>query len=750
MFEIEFDVDITDYKEQKMIPSNATVVFQYAKQFIVYYCYKRKYRYYVLNIKTLESAFIEAADESWQLSDMRDKVQKVTSSPVYRFDLPNNPKLLIRDIFCKILTHYNMAVRDIQIELSISMFRGMRYKKAAICEAEVGTGKTMAYLVAAIVYRLYKVKEIKSAARPVTITTSSIELQKSIIEKDIPLLSKALLQFGVISADLKAVLRKGKEHYICEARCLDYIAMLEKEPNRNGVLLHKLRDLSISPSVLDLDQYRGIRQGVKNKICVKYDCMDCSLDICRYRTFIEQAKKPYGCDFQVTNHNLFVMDMLCRFDSGKINGILVPADVCIIDEAHKLNEAVYQVFGTELESNSLPNLMKDLRFEFNKIKVKPKIYAHKLKNIQIMNDALFKQFLQNQKASTDEDIKRIRIKMTRPIKRQIIKLYIQLQEVMECCQPLLKPKEKHINKVINILKTFIESDDIICWLNVVDDNMSFCGIPKNITDLMYKVIWNESSNKVLTSGTMSDDQGFYYFKSETGIDRLSPCQVYEGSTASPFDYRRNTRLYISDAVPFPNPLDTEYVQALAGEITRLVRATHGHTAILFTSYRLLFKVYERVKDKLCEYPLIQMTRSNKNAISDFKKSGNGVLFASGSMWEGVDCVGDILSSIIIVKLPFPIRDELMEEKKESCDNLSMFINRYVIPQMMIKLKQGMGRLIRSETDTGVISILDYRAGKNGAYRSRVLKAAEKYPLVHSLDEVEQFINEMKDDTYFMI
>ena len=158
-------------------------------------------------------------------------------------------------------------------------------------------------------------------------------------------------------------------------------------------------------------------------------------------------------------------------------------------------------------------------------------------------------------------------------------------------------------------------------------------------------------------------------------------------------------------------------------------------------------MYDLAKDDLKEYPLIKMSRSNKTAITQFKESGNGVLFASGSMWEGVDCAGDILSSVIIVRLPFPLRTQAMEFKKKSCASMQEFVQKFAVPQMIIKLRQGAGRLIRNETDTGVLSILDARAAQGGAYRGRVLKALNKYPLVFSIEEVASFIHTVKDDSY---
>ena len=144
---------------------------------------------------------------------------------------------------------------------------------------------------------------------------------------------------------------------------------------------------------------------------------------------------------------------------------------------------------------------------------------------------------------------------------------------------------------------------------------------------------------------------------------------------------------------------------------------------------------------------ICMTRSNKNAITDFKKSKNGILFASGSMWEGVDCVGDCLSSVIIVRLPFPMRSALMEEKKNNCDSVGDFVDRYCTPNMLIKLRQGVGRLIRCESDTGVVSILDPRAISK-SYSGKIGQALHKFPKVDSAQEIESFMRGVKDEEYY--
>ena len=158
-------------------------------------------------------------------------------------------------------------------------------------------------------------------------------------------------------------------------------------------------------------------------------------------------------------------------------------------------------------------------------------------------------------------------------------------------------------------------------------------------------------------------------------------------------------------------------------------------------------VYEKTKNSLRKYKIFVMKKGDKQVIKRFKASKNGVIFATGSMWEGVNCVGDVLSSVIIPRLPFPMRSAVLEGKKESCTNSVEFISRFAVPEMIIKLRQGAGRLVRCETDSGVISILDSRANKY-YYADVIRDSLKKHPVIVSLQEVDKFMHEIKDKAFF--
>lgn len=185
------------------------------------------------------------------------------------------------------------------------------------------------------------------------------------------------------------------------------------------------------------------------------------------------------------------------------------------------------------------------------------------------------------------------------------------------------------------------------------------------------------------------------------------------------------------------------------EILQIVSATHGHTLILFTSYWLMEKVFYGLKEQLSDYPLFLMGRGRLDVINRFRRSGNGVLFASDSAGEGIDLAGDILSSLIVVKLPFPVPDPVMEYQRNQYEDFDLYRRDIIIPEMLIKLRQWFGRGIRREKDTAVFSILDSRASLRGRYRTEILNTLPTMPVTDRLMDVADFIIRKKADSYFM-
>ena len=187
---------------------------------------------------------------------------------------------------------------------------------------------------------------------------------------------------------------------------------------------------------------------------------------------------------------------------------------------------------------------------------------------------------------------------------------------------------------------------------------------------------------------------------------------------------------------------------MAEEIVRLVDACHGHALVLFTAYRQMAEV-RALTDGQWTYPTYQAWRNGGKIIQKFKQSGNGVLFAAGSCWEGIDFPGDMVSLLIIAKLPFPIPDPVSDYERQQYPNLRDYINAKVIPEMQKKLRQGFGRAIRTEQDSCVVAILDERAGIGGKYHDAALAALPTCPTTEKIEDVQQFIREQKRPDYFL-
>jgi ATP-dependent DNA helicase DinG len=216
---------------------------------------------------------------------------------------------------------------------------------------------------------------------------------------------------------------------------------------------------------------------------------------------------------------------------------------------------------------------------------------------------------------------------------------------------------------------------------------------------------------------------------------------------SPFDYTQNSLLYIASDLPFPNANNEGYIEALSIKIEELITISNGHAVVLFTSYQVLGKVFDYIKEKDFTFPVKNVSRNNNHSIKNFRESKNSVLFATGPFWEGVDFKGDLLSHLIIVKLPFLAPDPITEHLAESYKTFEEFRKEILIPRMLIKLKQGHGRAIRSETDTAVISILDIRA--NGLYKNQVINALPKCNVTNKTEDIKKFIQEKKSPEYFL-
>ena len=736
-------------KSRRKIYKEGIYDFTFEDRFIVYHApFINTNVFYAVDIKTgCGSEVIRLNDKEVENLDYKDLLNPILFSIKYTGDdryinvFAYNTEELIESIFRNIFPKYGFAVREEQIKLCKNIYRGLTGKRVAICEAEVGTGKTMAYLVAGVCARRSCVGAY-SYSEPVTISTSSIELQKSIIEKEIPILSKMLIEHHLLDKPLVAVLRKGKEHYFCPSRYNGFIKNISKTPGKYEKTIEFFEKTGFANHAFDLDKYK-ISNSLKNRVCVKGSCSKCKHKAsCRYDEFISNVRSDrYFFDFQITNHNLYLM-------SNMEYSTLRDSSFVIIDEAHKLVEAARDTYGESINEHLVYKYLGMVKDECEK-NIQKDVYHELLVKTNRYSKTLF-GFLRKRILEGDEDLDfKSLISLTPKEKDCIARIIGNISTIETMRKPPHAKVELSGILIIKSLQRFLKSSEISVWLDEAeDDSIDLCCSENNIGLNLMTDVWSRNRGYVLLSGTMSDGNDFAYFKKENGINRIKKDMVFESSTPSPFNYEKHTRLYMPRDLPIPKDNDDEaYINAISKKIVELVKASHGHTAILFTSYKALTLCYEKTKEELNGYDVFCMSRADRNVITDFKKSKNGVLFASGSMWEGVDCRGDCLSSLIIVRLPFPIRSASLEVKKNEYEDVETFINECAVPSMLIKLRQGMGRLIRSEADTGLITILDTRAS-NKRYKPYIDGVTNRYPKVKNIDEIAEFFASVKDKEYF--
>jgi ATP-dependent DNA helicase DinG len=757
------DYSILDkYIAAGQLKSDSSYVFTLNRKYIVFSRFSgKRYSYSVLNYITEKTALLTTSRTELVDKDFPLIVKKIIHSKVYRFEFPSHPETLVAEVFRDILPQYGYTVREKQIELSQMMLDSMRHKRAALCEAEVGTGKTIAYLIAGIVYGLYEARQ-RPAGRnvsttslsplPIIITTSSIDLQQEIIGKFIPELSNILMEYRIIGSPISAILRKGKEHYLCRERYEDFMNnLIGSASPKNLALCRRLKAQRITWDKIDLDAYADLKQHIVHKINVPKGCdRTCpAYDECGYIRLMSDAKSG-RYTFQITNHNYYLAN--AQREHMGLQPILQGCGVHIIDEAHKLTDAAYQIFGSTFSSSLISEFSELLQSHVVGNKANHRIEAV-AGHIQEHNNQLFSALRSTADLSDENDeISQISVKINGAIRRTMRILQAELDEAYRVFSKNISDCRQFAylyHEIAHSIEVFLEPGHLIYWLEKDEDEFwQLAAIPSNIPDILYDVLWKNNASKILTSATITTDADFSFFKSQTGLDRLSVLQTAEIRMASPFDFTNHTRLYISEKVPFPDKNGEEYILAVADEIGSLAEATYGHAIVLFTSYKLLAAVHDRLKKRITRFPLLATVKGTKNAAEVFRNSKNGVLLASGSFWEGIDCPGDVLSSIIIVNLPFPVPSPVMEFQKKDYPSLYCFIDRVAVPMMLHKLRQGLGRLIRLETDTGIVAILDSRVNSKGRYRNRILNSIPNYPLANSTGEIRHFIEAVKNPEYF--
>lgn len=622
-------------------------------------------------------------------------------------------------IFKTLLPQRGMAERPEQIRLCHSILDAMLDGSIALCDAGTGIGKTFAYLTAGILHGKCRAAEGKPQ-RPILISTSSIALQSAIQKEYLPLLSSVLLSEGLISAPIEAVIRKGKAHYACDARLERRVRQVEGS-HKNPAARQALHT---AWHVLDLDQLSGMSSYDRERICVPKRC-NCRRKDCRYRCFLDACQSGQYT-VQICNHNLLLADLIHR--SQKKKSILPDSAAIIIDEAHKLPETARQMFGVTLNAQDFAELIRSLHVERYVLAaellseaVEP--LAEKL-SLPVEEGARFEAY---------------QMFLERP--HQILTVICRQLE------GLLTRETWHLlSAVASTVSLFYLGNPEMIFYAADDDHggAMLCGTVSELAAQLQTTLWRQEQPIVLTSGTLAVGRDFNRFRTATGLTGERP--VMETVCPSPFDYQHNCLLYLP---PDPTPLAAaDYYDRLAAQIRQLAAASHGHALVLFTSYLAMSAVKERLQAAAMPFPVFTMSRRPARTLAAFRTAPGSILLATGAAWEGLDFAGDGVSLLIIPRLPFAYPDAVKEKERENYPNLREFLRSVVVPEMQIKLRQGFGRAIRTETDTCAVAMLDPRAARGRRYFQCMKDALPEMPVTGSLRAVEQFYRNRKDAGYF--
>ena len=624
-------------------------------------------------------------------------------------------------IFKTLLPQRGMAERPEQIRLCHSILDAMLDGSIALCDAGTGIGKTFAYLTAGILHGKCRAAEGKPQ-RPILISTSSIALQSAIQKEYLPLLSSVLLSEGLISAPIEAVIRKGKAHYACDARLERRVRQVEGS-HKNPAARQALHT---AWHVLDLDQLSGMSSYDRERICVPKRC-NCRRKDCRYRCFLDACQSGQYT-VQICNHNLLLADLIHR--SQKKKSILPDSAAIIIDEAHKLPETARQMFGVTLNAQDFAELIRSLHVERYVLAaellseaVEP--LAEKL-SLPVEEGAGFDAY---------------QMFLERP--HQVLTVICRQLEGL-----LTRETWRLLSAVASTVSLFYLGNPEMIFYAADDDHggSMLCGTVSELAAQLQATLWRQEQPIVLTSGTLAVGKDFSRFRTATGLTGERP--VMETVCPSPFDYQHNCLLYLP---PDPIPLDAaDYYDRLAAQIRQLAAASHGHALVLFTSYLAMSAVKERLQAAALPYPVFTMGRRPARTLAAFRAATGSILLATGAAWEGLDFAGDGVSLLIIPRLPFAYPDAVKEKEREDYPNLREFLRSVVVPEMQIKLRQGFGRAIRTETDTCAVAMLDPRAARGRRYFQSMVEALPEMPVTGSLRAVEQFYRDRKGAGYFRL
>jgi len=622
--------------------------------------------------------------------------------------------------------------RQAQIDMACEVEKTIENESSLVVEAGTGTGKTFAYLVPAFL-------SISGSAnnkqdKKIIVSTGTKNLQEQLFHKDIPLVRKAL------ASNAQIALLKGRSNYLCRYRLAQYLQNRGQLDAETLIDLVKVKTWANSTQTGDTGELVNVAENsnvfpyVTSTVdnCLARDCPDYE------QCYLTKARqKAIDADLVVVNHHLFFADMALK-DTGF--GELIPkAQVMIFDEAHQIGDIASEYFGEIFSTKQLVDLCSDVQQIYRSTLTDMKQLGRAADKLQktsqefrlLFNydpergnwrEKLYQQQFLNKYQALKTDLDFL---------YQVIKLCVSRNEAIDNC----------FDRAVNLLAQYeamanVDITGMSFWYETTPRYVVLHQTPLTVAEKFSEYIKGSGAGWIFTSATLAVDGDFKHFSQHLGLE-----ETHQLLLDSPFDYQQQSQLIVPRYLPPAN--DKNRASCLAQLAQPLIKACNGACFMLFTSYRVMHQVAEILSNDIDNVLLVQGQMGKRKLLEQFVETDNAVLLATASFWEGIDVRGDKLTCVIIDKLPFASPDDPLLQAR--CEDVRRQggdpFSQIQLPQAVIALKQGVGRLIRDVSDKGVLVICDDRL-VNRPYGEVFLKSLPDMKRSRDLAQAAHFLSEI--------
>jgi ATP-dependent DNA helicase DinG len=627
--------------------------------------------------------------------------------------------------------HSGYEYRGSQLAMAQAVEEAFAKKRHAIVEAGTGTGKTLAYLIPAI-----------RSGRRVVISTATKALQEQLFTKDVPFIQEHF------APNLKVALMKGRGNFLC----LQKAAALEGQPVLKDMeeidWFSQIRDWSHSTDTGDRvelgflpdDSDLWHRLDARRDTCTGKKCPD--FDRC-FLTRMQQ--RAAAADLIIVNHALFFADLALKQDD--FGSIIPEYSAVIFDEAHEIEDVASDYFGRKTSERRFDDLARDaeqamrtapagqaspaLLRRATRLKEKARAFFESFPEKEGRYDfppAERTAFRERNGDAYDELVKSLR-----GLETELAALPSRTDE--------LGAISRRAAELRDDVAFLIESEEksYVYWYERRGKNVFLTATPIDVSGILRERLFAQFDTVILTSATLAVGRKFEFLRQRLGVE-----MALEKVLDSEFDFQSQAILYIPTGIP--DVRDAGFINKAAQEVMRILEVTKGRAFCLFTSYTQMREIYERVRPRIPYPTFLQGNAPRPVLLERFRTTPNAVLFATSSFWQGVDVPGEALSCVIIDRLPFAVpSDPVVSARVRAVneDGRNAFLE-YQVPEAVLALKQGFGRLVRSRKDRGVLVLLDDRISRM-RYGQVFLDSLPQYSRTRDLEEVERFMSASDQD-----